>query len=140
MKFIAPISNEIKQTLEEMRYHHPSLHYRLRAEAILLNSRGFSVPKISQVIEYERKAICRWLDNWQKLGLIGLYDKPRSGRPSILSAQDVTLVEELDKEEPRQLKQALAKFEKITGKKASCYTLKRVLKNANILGNVAAAH
>jgi transposase len=97
-----------------MRYHHPSLHYRLRAEAILLNSRGFSVPKISQVIEYERKAICRWLDNWQKSGLVGLYDKPRSGRPSILNAQDVTLVEELVKEEPRQLKQALAKFEKIT--------------------------
>jgi len=38
-----------------MRYHHPSLYYRLRAEAVLLNSRGFSDPKISQVIEYERK-------------------------------------------------------------------------------------
>jgi len=34
-----------------------------------------------------------------------------------LSAQDVSLVEELVKEEPRQLKQALAKFEQITGKK-----------------------
>jgi|JFJP01.1.fsa_nt_gi hypothetical protein len=65
---IAPIANEIKQTLAEVRYHHPNLHDCLCAEAVLFNSRGFSVPKISQLIEYKRKAICRWLDNWQKLG------------------------------------------------------------------------
>jgi len=44
---IAPIANEIKQTLAEVRYHHPNLHDCLCAKAVLFNSHGFSVPKIS---------------------------------------------------------------------------------------------
>jgi transposase len=140
MKYATSLTPEIKKMLQEMWHNHPISRYRQRAHGILLSTRDYSIPQIAQILEVERKAVSSWIDQWENQGLFGLYDKSRSGRPPIFTEEEVALLPSLVDEEPRQLKQALIKIEKITGKQASCYTLKRVLKNSIMFGNVAAAH
>jgi transposase len=139
MKYVPSLTTETKQTLEEMLHNHPFARCRQRAQAILLSARGYTVPQITEILEVERKAICRWIDQWHTQGLLGLYDKPRPGRPPLLTAEDTTLLQELIDKEPRQMKKAHIELQKITGKQASCYTLKRILKNSTTVGNAVVA-
>ncbi len=140
MKFVTTFDTAITQMLQDMWQKHPVSCCRKRAHAMLLSANGFSIPQISQILETERRAISNWIDNWEAHGVLGLYDKPRSGRPPIFTQAEAALIPGIVDEEPRQLKQALVKIEKITGKSASCYTLKRILKKPTMCGNAAAAH
>lgn len=140
MKFATPFDSTMKQMLHEIWHNHPIARCRKRAHAILLSANGYKIPQISQILETERRAVSHWIDLWEALGVMGLYDKPRSGRPPIFTPSEAALLPDIVDEEPRQLKQALVKIEKITGKSASCYTLKRILKKPSMCGNVADAH
>lgn len=140
MKFATPFDNAMKQMLQDMWQQHPISCCRKRAHAILLSAKGFKIPQISQMLEIERRAISRWIDHWEAYGVLGLYDKPRSGRPPIFTPSEAALIPGIVDEEPRQLKQAQVKIEQMTGKQASCYTIKRILKKPSMCGNAAAAH
>jgi transposase len=140
MKFATSFDNAMKQMLHEIWHNHPIARCRKRAHAILLSANGYKIPQISQILEVERRAVSQWIDKWEALGVMGLYDKPRSGRPPIFTPSEATLLLDIVDEEPRQLKQAQVKIEKITGKSASGYTLKRLLKKPNMCGNVVDAH
>jgi transposase len=139
MKFATPFDTAMKQMLHDMWHNHPLDRCRTRAHAILLSANGYKIPQISQILETERRAISHWIDRWEKHGVLGIYDKPRSGRPPIFTQSEAALIPGIVDEEPRQLKQALVKIEEITGKQASCYTLKRILKKPAMFGNAAAA-
>jgi transposase len=138
MKNATPITAESKQTLKEMWRNHPTSRCRQRAHGILLSVSGYTIVQIAQLLEVERRAVSAWIDHWESLGLIGLYDQPRSGRPTMFTEEEQALLLTLIAEEPRQLKSAQVKMADITGKPASCYTLKRVLKNSSMSGNAAA--
>ena len=140
MKYATPLTPEMKQMLQEMWRNHPISRCRQRAHGILLSARGYRIPQIAQILEVERRAVSAWIDNWEKYGLFGLYDQARSGRPPIFTQEEKALLPKLVEEEPLQLKEAQVKMAEITGKQASCYTLRRVLKNSIMFGNVAAAH
>lgn len=62
-------------------------------------------------------------------GIDELLDKPKSGRPPILTKADENKIEKFIKAEPRQLKSVLAKIGEKLGKTISIDTLKRVLKS-----------
>jgi transposase len=136
MKYAAFLSSEYKIMLQDMWHYHPISRCRQRAHAILLSARNYSIPQIAEILEVERRAVSAWIDGWEAQGLLGLYDKPRCGRPPIFTDDESILIEQLTNEEPRQLKRVLAKMKERTGKSASCITLKRVLKNSIIRGNV----
>lgn len=139
MKYATHLTPEIKQMLQEMWRNHPVSRCRQRAHGILLSASGYTIPQISPILGVERRAVSAWIDNWERLGLFGLYDQPRSGRPPIFTLEEQALLPKLVEKEPRQLKSAQVKMAEITGKQASCYTLKRVLKNSTMFGNAAAA-
>ncbi|MBL8259639.1 MAG: helix-turn-helix domain-containing protein [Candidatus Competibacteraceae bacterium] len=81
--------------------------------------------------------ISAWLDGWERDGLCGLYDGPRSGRPRIYTAgEEARLCGWLD-EEPRQIQQAQARLEQATGKPASRQTAHRIVKKKRIAGSGA---
>ena len=52
-----------------------------RAHLILLNDRGYHVPQSAQIAGCGRDVVRHWLHRYQQLGIAGLYDEPRSGRP-----------------------------------------------------------
>jgi transposase len=52
-----------------------------RAHMILLNDQGYHVPEIAQIASCGRDVVRHWLHRYQQLGIPGLYDEPRSGRP-----------------------------------------------------------
>ncbi len=53
----------------------------LRAHMVLLSGRHYSVPQIAGIHECGEDVVRHWLDRYERLGLPGLRDDPRSGRP-----------------------------------------------------------
>lgn len=131
MKFAQPIPEEIRVTLQEMYMNHPTFRCRQRAQAILLSTRGFTLAELWSILDVRRDAISEWLDRWEHEGLLGLYDRPRSGCPRIYTEAEVALLKTLVDEEPRQIKTAQTKLAALTQKVASTSTLKRLLKKSS---------
>lgn len=52
-----------------------------RAHFVLLSDQGKSVPEIGALMGYSAQAVYPWLERYQRQGVAGLYDEPRSGRP-----------------------------------------------------------
>jgi len=117
MKYVSPLTEEIQQTLLEMYLNHPKSRCRQRAQAILLNAEGFSIPKLVEIFPVRRNAIGQWIEQWEKNGLMGLYDAPRSGRTPIYNAAEVERLRVITDEEPRKIKRTQAKIAEETGKK-----------------------
>lgn len=128
MKFAQPIPEAVRITLEEMYMNHPTFRCRQRAQAILLSVRGFTIEALWSILDVRRDAISGWIDRWEEKGLLGLYDRPRAGRPRIYTEVEINLLKTLVDEEPRQLKKAQAQLKDMTQKTASTSTLKRLLK------------
>jgi transposase len=128
MKFAQPIPEEVRVTLTEMYMNHPTFRCRQRAQAILLSVRGFTIEALWSILDVRRDAISGWIDRWEEEGLLGLYDRPRAGRPRIYTEVEVNLLKTLVDEEPRQIKTARIQLADMTQKTASTSTLKRLLK------------
>lgn len=128
MKFAQPIPEAVRVTLTEMYMNHPTFRCRQRAQAILLSVRGFTIEALWSILDVRRDAISSWIDRWEQEGLLGLYDRPRAGRPRIYTEEEVSLLKTLVDEEPRQIKTAQIQLADMTQKTASTSTLKRLLK------------
>ena len=63
---------------------------------------------------------------------MGLLEPTLTGRETIYNDVEAQRLKELVDEEPHQLKRAQSILEQETGKKASLYTLKRMLKKTEI--------
>lgn len=135
MKFVAPLNDPELQTLNDMQRFHPSRRARMRAHGILLSHQGFSIKHIAAVYQVSRQAVSAWFERWQQAGLVGLYDRPRSGRPPCLSAAEQQQVERYVQEHPRELKRVVQRLEQETQKRVSTKTIKRLLKKNARCGN-----
>ena len=94
-----------------------------------LSAQGFRIAQLVPIFEVGRDTLSAWIDDWERDGLVGLFDAPRAGRLPIYSAEQQQPLRELVDEELRQLKRAQAELAAETGKLASTRTLARVLKN-----------
>ena len=139
MKYVSPLPPEHQAMLREMMARHPNIRCRRRAHSVLLSSRGYSIPQIADIFEVERRAVSACIDHWEAKGVMGIYDQPRPGRPTLLTPAEAALFPGLVAQEPRQLKQAIAKLNEKTGKPASYSTCVRILKNSSGFGSAAGA-
>jgi transposase len=139
MKFVNPLPPEHQQMLREMMTYHPNVRCRRRAHSLLLSGRGYTIPQIADIFEVERRAVGYCIDQWEAKGVLGLYDQPRPGRPTIFTPTEAALLPGLVAQEPRQLKQAIARINEKTGKTASYSTCVRILKNLTGSGSVVGA-
>jgi hypothetical protein len=62
---------------------------RLRAEIIPACAAGESGNDIAQRLGTSKDVVSRWRQRFSKLGLLGLNDEPRSGRPRTISDEQV---------------------------------------------------
>lgn len=128
MKHIKPLSQLSMITLQEMYQYAPIHRLRQRAHILLLSNKRLSLDEISYVADLDRETGSLTLDNWDKKGLGGLYDKHRCGRRTIYSEQEQSLIVAKLEQEPRQMKKVRADIAQQTGKTSSIDTLKRVVK------------
>jgi transposase len=103
----------------------------MRAHAILLSERRYSIDQIADIYQVDRDRVSLWLDWWEHCQFGGLDDDPRSGRPPKLTEQEQKQAVELALKEPRSLKQGLQQIAGTIGKTISGDTLKTLLKAGN---------
>jgi len=140
MKYVSPLSPEIESMLHEAVSGCPHQRVRQRAQAILWSARGYSRRDIADLSFVVPIVVSHWFDHWEKAGLSGLYDAPRSGRPPIYTAIDGVHLKAFLDESPQQLRQAQAQLIEQTGKSSSLDTVKRLLKKTPIIvGNAVVA-
>lgn len=65
----------------------------LRALMVLWRAQGLTTLEIADLLNCERQSITPWIDRYQKLGVAGLYDEPRSGRPRHLDSKTIDEME-----------------------------------------------
>ena len=127
-RFVAPLTDSEEQTLTSAYHHGEKRALRRRAHAILLSAQGRTINQISEILQVRRDAVSRWLNQWERSGLDGLIDKPRSGRTPILDDDDHQRLQELVAEQPHQIRSLQARLQEETGKTISTVTLRRALK------------
>ena len=57
-----------------------------RATIILLSERRKKVPELAEIFGVSRATVRLWIHRFNRHGEVGLYDTPRSGRPSSVPA------------------------------------------------------
>lgn len=132
MKFVAPLTETEKKMLGDYFNDHPSPRVRKRAHSILLSERGYTIDEIAKLYQVDRDTVSRWFDRWQEEGGEGLLDRPRSGCPPKLQAEEQEMALASLQEDPRSIKKAQEQVYQKTGKTVSQWTLKRVARNAEL--------
>lgn len=133
MKYVKPLQESERITLEELLKNHSSSRARARAHAVLLSNRGFNLNEIARIFEIDRDTASRWLSDWEKNGIAGLHDDPRSGRPNKLTEEEILQLQSMINEEPRSIRQVAAKIKEKFNKEISIETIKRIAKKLNFV-------
>jgi transposase len=132
MKYVNPLSDAEIETLQQMHAHHPSRRARMRAHSLLLSHQRYSIPHIARIYQVDERRVSAWMERWQAWGVVGLYDRPRSGRPTIFNAEEQQKVYEYLEASPKDVKKVVEAMEQKTGKRVSTKTIKRFIKHSHI--------
>lgn len=87
-KFVKLLTEAQQQRLLEIQKNDPAHRTRMRAHAVLLSARGYSLDQIADIYQQDRDRVSLWLDWWEQYGEDGLADDPKSGRPPTLADED----------------------------------------------------
>lgn len=110
-------------------YRHSKKHQvRQRAHCVLLMEEGYSIEQLIRIFAVSKKTIYNWKNNWLSRGLIGLYNRPGTGRKEIFNQEQKKQIKQWSFEHNKNLKPVIEKVKKEWGIKASKDTIKRVLK------------
>jgi transposase len=131
-RFIKPLSDEQRTALKQLMQPHPNHRVRMRAHAVLLSDRRYSLDQLADIFEVDRDTIRAWLMRWDDDHTDGLDDDPRPGRPATLSTEETAQALELARQEPRAPHHQLSALTQQIGKALSRATLKRLLKRAGL--------
>ena len=72
---------------------------RKRATALRLSHQGWSVSKIGEYLKCAPQTVRKTVQRWEKKGLMGLWDLPRSGRKPLWKEEDWQCIEQWLQEE-----------------------------------------
>jgi transposase len=88
MKFVKPLTSEQREQLKEIMKSSAPERKRMRAHAVLLSERRYSINQIADIYQVDRDRVSQWLDWWEEFRFDGLDDDPRSGRPPKLNEEE----------------------------------------------------
>lgn len=131
-KTVSPLSESAKEELHRMIKEDPNARIRMRAEAILLSAKGYSIKAISEIKEKHVITVSRWIDQWEERGIDGVLEAEGRGRKSCLTEDEQNEVIKWFEETsaPRSASAVVARIGKAFGKKVSKDTVRRLLKRA----------
>jgi transposase len=127
-----PISDYDKAELERLVKEDESARVRMRAEAILLREKGYSIKEIAMMKDKHVTTVSRWIDQWEERGVDGILEGEGRGRKSILTESEREEIETWLKEAipPRNTTELRSRIQKAFNKKVSKDTVRRLLKAA----------
>lgn len=74
-----------------------------RARVVLLSNQGYTRVEIAARLEMDERTVRRWMGRFNQLGIPGLAECPRKGRPRVYKAEEVSLVIETALTKPDEL-------------------------------------
>jgi transposase len=101
-RFVRAPSEDERRTLIGLRDAGPSAS-RARAAVVLLSATRVSVPEIMRRLGLSRPTVTHWIRRFERAGLDGLADRPRSGRPARISAESLRHIAMVVGARPRDL-------------------------------------
>ncbi|GFE72343.1 helix-turn-helix domain-containing protein [Chroococcus sp. FPU101] len=100
---------------------------RERAEAIILNARGWKVTEIANYLKCSPNTIRQNFYRWITKGIEGLSDAPRTGRKPKWQEEDIKFIENCLEKEPRTYN-SYQLVEKLKEERSVCLSRERLRK------------
>lgn len=132
VRYVQPLTPAQRERLAKTMKEDASCRARTRAHSLLLSDQGATIQDIAETYQVHRVTVSAWITHWEQQGAQGLYDQPRSGRPSKLTPAEQALAKQYLKDEPRSLKGVLERLAQKTAKRISLSSLKRLAKRARL--------
>lgn len=133
MKYINPLSPTEITTLQQMRDNNPIRRVRIRGHGILLSDKELTMSEIATVYSTDARTVSGWIQRWERQGVAGLYDRPREGRPPILTEDEQQQVLKWIEESPKEMNKVGATIQQKTRKRVSRKTIKRIAKKNRLV-------
>jgi transposase len=112
MKFVTPLNEDTRKELERIHHDDTSFKRRIRAQAILLNNRGYRLDALADIFVVDRDTVSQWITNWEEHAFDGLSDTARPGRPRKTSAEEDTMLLHEVEQHPQQISVAIGELKK----------------------------
>jgi transposase len=132
VRYVQPLTPEQRDFLENAMKHDPSCRARSRAHSLLLSAQGTTIKDIAKAYQVHRVTVSAWITHCEHHGAQSLHDKPRSGRPTILTPAEQDSARQFIKDEPCSLKGGAERIAATTAKRLSVSSLKRLAKKARL--------
>jgi hypothetical protein len=132
MKYVKPLHEVEIETLQQMPAHHPSHRARMRAHSLLLSHQRSTIPQIARVYPVDPRRVSAWMERWQAWGLVGFYDRPRSGRPTICNAEEPHNVYASLEASPKDVQHVVEAMAHDTQQRVRTKTMQRLIKKCPI--------
>jgi len=87
---------------------------------------------MARLYQVDQRRVSAWMERRQTWGFVGLYDRPRSGRPPLFNAAEQQQVYEYLGDSPKDIKKVAEAMEQKTSKRVSTKTIKRLIKKSSI--------
>jgi transposase len=129
-KFVKPLTSTQREQLQAIMKSTAPQRTRMRAHAVLLSERRYSLDQIADIYQVDRDRVSQWLEWWEAEQLAGLEDEPRSGRPPKLTDVERRDALRITLAEPRTIKTGLKRIADELGKLLSVGTLRTWLSTA----------
>ena len=126
-KFVKPLTPAQREQLSALMKSAAPQRTRMRAHAVLLSERRYSLEQIADIYQVDRDRVSQWLEWWEAEQVAGLDDDPRSGRPPKLTEAERQEALKIALHEPRTIKTGLKRIADEFGKLLSRETLRTLL-------------
>ena len=132
------LSEEDQKELEKIVRKRAAEHRSvIRAQIILMATKGLQNKAIAQRLHIESDTVCLWRKRFAKQGLPGLRDIEKPGRPDIYTPEDKLKIISTSCQSPRAathwtLRDLTQEINRQTKKKMSHMTVQRILKSTDL--------
>jgi transposase len=123
-KFVKSLTTAQREQLSALMKSAAPQRTRMRAHAVLLSERRYSLEQIADIYQVDRDRVSQWLEWWEAEQVAGLDDDPRSGRPPKLNEAERQEALKIALQEPRAIKTGLKRIADEVGKLISRETLR----------------
>ncbi len=85
MRYIQGLSKDTIKLLQRINQQSQYYQVRQRSHCILLSYQKYKIAELIKIFQVSRNTIYNWLNNWEKSGLVGLYNRSGQGRKKIFN-------------------------------------------------------